>query len=278
MTRPVRNSFTARPRTGPPPSAGVGHRFARRLLRWGAVSAACAVGAIGLVQYAKWHAYFAAADIVVETDGRLTREAIMSRAGLTPGMSLVALPARAIERRLRQHPRIRSATVTREFPRRVRVTIRERFAIAKIRRKRYAPAALLDGSGESFASRPGAADDLPYVSGLERLALDTAAAQTVLVDVRTCLSLSRAWDVDVSEIQWDAQRGYTLVIDGRQVVIRLGHSLGRPVFLHLGRVLAHWPADRSATLFDARFADQIVVSPLALNPRGADGGRVTRRL
>lgn len=241
-------------------------------------AAACVAGVVALVRYARGHDYFAVAQIVVETDGQLNRRAVLDWTGLVPGGSLFDVSVRTVEDRLRHHPRVRTASVTREFPQRVRVTIRERRAIAAIRGARPDAAAFLDRSGESFVSVAAASDDLPYVSGLERMPLDAPTARTVLADVSACLALSRELGVPVSEIRWDARQGYTLVVDGPQVVVRLGHAPERTVFHRLRLVLTAWSAERPASVFDTRFADRIIVSPLTPKSYGARGAGNMRRL
>ncbi len=233
----------------------------RSLILLGLVCAGCSVGGVVLVHYAEQHPYFAATDIVVSTDGRFTPDKIKQWAGVAPGMNLIALDVQAVEQRLRQHPWVHTAAVTREFPQRIYLTIRERHPIARIRRPE---AAYLDGNGDSFVAPASGAYDLPYVSGLERLPLETQTVRTVLTGARLCLSLIREWDVALSEIHWDDQRGYTLFLSDRQVVIRLGQQIRPSVLVLMQRVLERWPRDRRAAVFDARFTDQIVVSPLPL--------------
>ena len=67
----------------------------------------------------------------------------------------------------------------------------------------------------------------------------------------------------VSEIHWDAQHGYTLFLAQRQATIQFGWHIIPEKFVHIGRVLEAWPADGPAAVFDARFADQIVVRPVS---------------
>jgi len=60
----------------------------------------------------------------------------------------------------------------------------------------------------------------------------------------------------------------------RGVVIRLGQQIRPTVFVLMQRVLERWP-DRRATVFDARFTDQIVASPL---PVRLDKGKKRERV
>lgn len=244
----------------------------RSLILLGLVCVGCTIGGVVLVHYAEQHPYFAATDIVVSTDGRLTPDEIRQWAGTAPGMNIIALDVQAVEQRLRQHPWVHTAAVTREFPQRIYLTIRERHPIARIRRPE---AAYLDGNGDSFVAPTSSAHDLPYVSGLERVPLETQTVRTVLAGARLCLSLIQEWNVALSEIHWDDRRGYTLFLSDRQVVIRLGQQIRPTVFVLMQRVLERWPRDRRATVFDARFTDQIVASPLPLR---LDKGKKRKRV
>ena len=244
----------------------------RSIVLLGLVCVACSIGGVVLVQYAQHHSYFTATDIVVSTDGTLTSDEIKQWAGVAAGMNTVALDVRAVEQRLRQHPWVHTAVVTREFPQRVYLTIRERQPVARIRRPEVA---YLDGNGDSFVAPASGAHDLPYVSGLERVPLETPSVRTVLAGVRLCLLLIQEWNVALSEIHWAERRGYTLFLSDRQIVIRLGQKIRPGVFGLLQRVLERWPPDRRATVFDARFTDQIVVSPLPLR---LDKGKKRKRV
>ena len=251
----------------------------RSILLLGIVCVGCGIGGVVLVHYAKHHPYFAVSDIIVSTDGTLTQDEIKQWGGVAQGMNIIALDVRAVERRFMQHPWVQTAVVTREFPQRIYLTIQERHPIALIRNPEAAYEAIyLDGNGESFIAPISGAHDLPYVSGLERIPLETQTGQTVLAEVRLSLSLLQEWDVALSEIHWDDQRGYTLFLSERQVVIRLGQTISPAVFVLIQRVLESWPQDRQATVFDTRFTDQIVVAPLPLRPYRGRGADLTRAL
>ncbi len=221
-----------------------------------------------LVQYAQHHPYFAAQDIVMLTDGQLTQEEVWTWGGLSPGINILNFDVWETEQRLVQHPWIRTADVSREFPQRIHVMIREHHPVAVIRRQETT---YLDTTGEIFVDPSSDVRDLPYLSGLERIPLDTQTAQTVLAEAGVCLSLTREWGVKLSEIHWDNQQGYTVFLSDRHVAIRLGHEIRSNVFVQVRRVLEMWPPDRPAVVFDTRFADQIVVHPFPIELHGRGG-------
>ena len=251
-------------------------QLSRRVgLLFGLLCLGCSMAGILLVHYAGQHPYFAATQIVFSTDGKLTQDEVQQWGQVALGTNIISLNVRSLEQRLVQHPWIQTAVVSREFPRRLHLTIQERDPIALIRRFE---AAYLDGDGGSFSAPLSGVHDLPYISGLERVPLDTQTAQTVLAEVRLCLSLTQEWGIVLSEIHWGGQHGYTVFLSDRQVAIRLGHTLGPSAFALVKRVLETWPPDRQATVFDTRFADQIVASPLPLKSDRRRGVELTRTL
>jgi hypothetical protein len=126
------------------------------------------------------------------------------------------------------------------------------------------PLTYLDETGVWFvAGAHGENLDLPYISGLAGLSLETPLAQSALIGVPPLLTLSRLWAEPLSEVHWDRYRGYTVFLMRRRVTIRLGWETLPEKFVQIGTVLTHWPVDGPAALFDARFANQVVVQPEA---------------
>jgi cell division septal protein FtsQ len=218
-----------------------------------------------VTHYAAHHPYFALQDIEVSSDGRLSVEQIRRWSGLKHGMNLWEVNPQHVEKRLHAQAWVQTADVRREFPQRVHVTVTSRRPVAIILRK---PFTYLDDTGTYFVVQEGGDDiDLPYVSGLEHISLDTPASRAVLAEIVHLLSLVHLWREPISEIHWDPRRGYTLFLMGRQVSILLGKETTPEKFTQLRSVLEIWPVGRPAVLFDARFAHQVVVRPEA-NSRG----------
>lgn len=210
-------------------------------------------------QYVTQHPYFAVEDIQVSSDGRFALEQVRIWSGVEIGMSLWAVHPPQVEARLRAQPWVRTATVRREFPRRVLIAVQTRRPIAIILRQ---PPTYLDDMGGYFVPQEGIQEvDLPYVSGLAQMALDTPEVRDILRDVVYVLALARLWREPLSEIHWDAYRGYTLFLAERRVTIDLGEQPTPEQFARVRTVLETWPADWPAALFDARFAHQVVVRP-----------------
>lgn len=228
-----------------------------------------------LTQYASVHPYFTIGEVVVEAGGRFSPEEIQTWASVAPGMNLWEIDPVQVETRLLAHPWVHTAQVRREFPQRVYVTVSARQPVAIIL---HASLTYVDETGACFTGRHnGDPLDLPYVSGLAGLSLETSAAQAALAGVLHVLSLTRLWQDPLSEIHWDQKQGYTLFLAHRRVVVRLGWEIAAEKFAQVGRVLETWPVDGPAMLLDARFADQVVARPYS-SVRGASAQNSTRPL
>ena len=226
------------------------------------------------------HPYFAVQKIVVHGDGGLSHADIEEWSKIRKGTSVFEIDPWQIEAELLTQPWVASAVVKRDLPDTVSIQVHARRPVAIIRGTQ---GGYLDQQGTSFfdpsEQSQGTQRDLPYLSGVAALALDTPQARQVLVEVHQLLSLTRLWrnagsesrrnsgrdsrPDQVSEIQWDAQHGYTLFLSHRQATIRVGWHMIPEKFVHIGRVLETWPADGPAAVFDARFADQVVVRPVS---------------
>ena len=226
-----------------------------------------------LTRYVMHHPYFTVQEIVVNSNGRFSAEEVRTWGGLVLGRSLWKIDPAQVEARLRAQPWIETAQVRREFPQRVYVTVKTRRPVAIVLQDSLL---YLDDTGTCFAGQ-GKSEvlDLPYVSGLTGLSLDTPTARTALTGVLHLLSLARLWQEPLSEVHWDPQQGYTVFLARLRVTIRLGWTTTPEKFAQVGAVLATWPIDGPAALFDARFADQVVVRPSAdeRDPRAHDLSR-----
>jgi cell division septal protein FtsQ len=212
-----------------------------------------------VAHYAAQHSYFAVQDIQVSSHGRFSTEQIRAWSGLTLGMNLWTIDPPQLEARLRAQPWIQAARVKREFPDRVHIVVSIRRPVAIVWRQ---PFTYLDDTGAYFVIQEGEKEiDLPYISGLETMSLDTPTARAVLADVVHLLSLAHLWRESLSEIHWDQRQGYTLFLVDRPVTIHLGKEATPEKFAQVRTVLDAWPVDRPAALFDARFARQVVVRP-----------------
>jgi hypothetical protein len=213
------------------------------------------------------HPYFAVQKIVVDSDGRLSHADIQQWSKIRTGTSVFEIDPWQVEADLLTQPWVASAVVERDLPNAIHIQVHARRPVAIVR---GTPSVYLDQQGTSFfdpsEQTEEARRDLPYISGVAELPLDTPQARQILVGVQQLLSLTRLWRNhgrdQVSEIHWDEQQGYTLFLSYRQATIRVGWHTIPEKFVHIGRVLETWPEDGPAAVFDARFADQVVVRPV----------------
>jgi cell division septal protein FtsQ len=220
-----------------------------------------------LVRYVTDHPYFSVKEVVVHADGRFLPTDLRAWSGMAPGMNLWRIEPERVEAQLLTHQEIQTAQIWREFPHHVHIAVSARQPVAIVRTEEGL--VYVDDTGVCFPSREHEALDLPYISGLSPLPLDTATARTALVGALQRLSLARLWQEPVSEIRWDQEEGYTLFLEHHQVAVWLEWKTAAEQFAHVGKVLTQWPVDGPAVLFDARFDDQIVVQP----PRRIDSRR-----
>jgi cell division septal protein FtsQ len=210
-------------------------------------------------QYVSSHSYFAVTDIAIEAEAPFSPEEILTWSGLTRGMSVWVIDPQQVEERLLTVSGIRAAQVHREFPQRVAIHVQTRRPVAVIARPTVT---YLDNSGESFTLPSQQLElDLPYVTGLAEMALDSVTARTALVGVLPLLPLATVWAEPLSEIHWDPKHGYTLFLVRRHLTIRLGWETVPEKFAQVGMVLAQLPGDGSSAVVDARFVNQVVVRP-----------------
>jgi cell division septal protein FtsQ len=211
-------------------------------------------------QYVYSHPYFAVTDIAIEVEAPFSPEDILTQSGLTRGMSVWEIDPQQVEDRLLTVSGIRAVQVHREFPQRAAIHVRTRRPLAVIARPTVT---YLDDRGEAFTLPNQHPElDLPYVTGLSEVALDSVTARAALAGVLPLLPLATVWAEPLSEIHWDQQHGYTLFLARRHFTIRLGWETAPEKFAQVGMVLARLPIeDGVSAVVDARFVNQVVVRP-----------------
>jgi cell division protein FtsQ len=120
------------------PPRGEGRSWAGRLALTLVVLAALVGGGTALAALVRdqWlHRIPALAlrNLVVSTDGVVSRPELLAVAGLKPGQNLLALDLPAVQARLLRHPRLAGAELHRELPDTLRLVVRERVPVARVR-------------------------------------------------------------------------------------------------------------------------------------------------
>ncbi|HTI73242.1 MAG TPA: FtsQ-type POTRA domain-containing protein [Candidatus Limnocylindria bacterium] len=70
--------------------------------------------------------------IPIEVDGVLPIEEIRQLSGIRPGQNILSINLPAVRERLQRHPRIEDAAISVEFPETLRISIKERFPLARV--------------------------------------------------------------------------------------------------------------------------------------------------
>jgi len=166
------------------------------------------------------HTYFAVREVVVRAPRGVLAEHVRRVAGIEPGKSIWHVDCRAVEKRLRAEPWVRSARVRRELPHRVVIQLHtERpVAIAALGGREGAQGLYFVGPHGRIFGVVGDADprDFPYLTGLAAADVQGEAPLGARA-IRRALGLLRliarggAGVEAASEINVDRTRGLTLL-------------------------------------------------------------------
>jgi cell division protein FtsQ len=137
-------------------------RRRRRLLVWGLVALALAVGTVQLARTP----LFGLAAVHVEGARAVGRDEVLAAADVRPGEPYLGLDLDAIRRRVAALPRVAAARVVRDYPASLRILVSERTPVAALRTRTAAVSWLVaaDGTVLEATSRPPAG--LPRVAGV----------------------------------------------------------------------------------------------------------------
>ncbi len=133
-----------------------------RGIRWLALATAVSVGTFLFLHSAA----FRVQTVTVEGTSRLGTAEVRALLGLDPGAYLWRADPEALAERLRQHPLIAQARVTRVWPRGLRVQVRERVASAIVGYYRYYLALDTQGVALEMVDSLNALD-LPLITGAD---------------------------------------------------------------------------------------------------------------
>jgi cell division protein FtsQ len=244
-------------------------------------------GAIGLfavlaVVLPLWHAarthpYFGVHEVRWTHHGRLSEAELRDALGVPDGTNIWSVDVQAVAARLRRLPWVRSASVRRDLPDRLLVSVGE-----------YRPAAIVAvaaphpglffvaGNGRIFAPVGDRdARDLPYVTGLTGADLggdDGFGPQAV----HTALALLRhvrlhAPEIGaLSEVHVAREDGVTLIPMHRAVPIALGWGTFPVKLARASRVLGLWRGrDREIAGINCMFDNDIIVRTRAARATNA---------
>ena len=159
------------------------HR-ARWLLAVGAVVVTAGLTGFGVYRLIKFtsakmvyeNQRFAITQIIVQDDGVLTPQQVMSAAGVAVGQNLLSLDLAVVQRRLEDLPLVRRVEVRRMMPSKLQIHVDERIAVARLRAVGTSDAAyFIDRGGvvlrpvrfsDGTVVQPQAAGTLPVLIGM----------------------------------------------------------------------------------------------------------------
>jgi cell division protein FtsQ len=203
--------------------------------------------------------YFRTQTIAVSGNQRLSEAEILLQAGIRRGDNLLALNLRVVRERLREHPWISEARVSREIPETIAIQIEEHVPLACVDLGRKF---LIDAQGRVFKEvAKGDADDLPMVKGIDYadIRLGDDPLGPAMGAVVQALRLSQTADsaiayADIEQLHLDKEMGVSLTLKQGQRLIKLGfdhYELKYERFKQLLRQLERnesWRAFQSADL------------------------------
>lgn len=261
-------------------------RLKREIVRRRLLGSCCAVLSLLAIGAGAWlfhmpvsaalwtHPYFVIRDLCIEGEGPLLSEAdIQAWISLQRGTSLWDAAPVPLRARLEEHPVIESATVTREFPGRLEIIVRERqpYAIVVLDRLYY-----VDRDGRLLRPlSPADSRNYPLISGLDS---DMTPGYRVWA-VRRALELieasrQRASIADVSEVKIDSKRGVVLHPVDPKVPILLGWDDWEAKLARVSKVLRLGTTQLDAiAALDVRFRNQVVLRRANPGPASARSQR-----
>ena len=241
--------------------------FGRKWVGRSSLAAACGITLAALVWYgipAGWHwvhahPYFAITKLELDGNRRLTQHDVLEWIGVQDGTSIWDASPSVLQMRLESHPWIRRASVQREFPRHLAITVQERRPVAIVRLDTLD---YVDRAGHILGPlRDDDSRDFPLITGFE----DDAARRFAPIGVHRALQFLRRCERlscfdGVSEVHVSQQLGLTVFPQRTAVAVVLGWGGWREKLARSTRVLAAWEGQtaRVATV-DVSFRQLVVV-------------------
>jgi cell division protein FtsQ len=229
--------------------------------------------------------YFAAREIVIEGNRRLTPEQVARQAQVEKGDNILSIKLSLVRKRLLAHPWIAQAEVSREIPSRIAIRIKEHSALAVVDLgKKF----LINHQGQVFkAWEPEDGIKLPRISGLELSDLEVYglsepmdAGQPRIVSapfkaVMKVLDLgNRQGSILpnhlIKEINVDRQIGLTIYAFDRLKTISLGYSDYTGKYRMLTKLFSYLKRHRGIFDFDRidlNNLQRIVINPINYPPK-----------
>ena len=232
--------------------------------------------------------YFGARQLTIEGMQRLTREQVARQAGVHPGVNILSTNLTLTRKRLRAHPWIAEAEVSREIPSGLTIVIKEHTALAMVDLgQKY----LINTHGDIFkAWEPSDPHNLPLVSGLNLSDLTVSGRPEPAppgIDQKSPAPFKSVMQVlqlggkkgsilpnrVVKKIHVDRQIGLTVHAFDRGKIINLGYSNYAGKYRMLSDFFSYLKHHRSISGFeriDLNNLKRVVVNPIRKSqPKGS---------
>jgi len=204
------------------------------------------------------------ASIEVTPLKRVSRDEIVTLAGIRPGDSMLGLDLGAVVARLSKNPWLEQVQVRRYFPHTLSITLSERTpqAVANVGCLYY-----LDEKGVLFKSlAEGDRLDFPLITGFtaEELAKDPKGCQDALKSALQLIGTLKKGGVfsldDISEIHYSKGYGFTLFTMEGGVPVKLGNGDFSDKLTRLAGIYKELqPQMQALDYIDLDYADKIIV-------------------
>ncbi|MFB3924455.1 MAG: cell division protein FtsQ/DivIB [Syntrophales bacterium] len=158
--------------------------------------------------------FFQVEKTVVTGCEKVTEKEILELSGLKPSQNILALNTGLMERRIKSNPWIQEVSITRNLPRNLLIEIKERKAVALIRRE--STLFFMDENGTVFKKLDaGERADLPILTGFYDRGKEDLELIRKSIELLAFLSSSNDFPKieNISEIQGDVIFGFSLFVD-----------------------------------------------------------------
>lgn len=212
--------------------------------------AGVSAGFVFAYDYFTQSGHFTVRRIEVQGNQRLTRQAILDRAGIDPDTNILALNLSVARRRLLADPWVAGARIARDIPSGLKITVTEQQALARLQSGDDAEY-LLNADGRIF-KRADELDrgDWPRITGLDDGDLPVAGRPVTkgMQAVMQLLRLSRETTsplpyARIRDIAVDREIGISVTLRESRRTIRLGFGNYRAKCAVLDRLTARFGSD-----------------------------------
>jgi len=211
--------------------------------------------------------YFSTQSIQVKGNTRLSEEAVLKQSGIKPGENLLAINLKLVRKRLLAHPWVSKASVAREIPNIIRISISEHRALAVLDLGRKF---IINHQGRIFKEHSKFdPQGLPLVTGVvyADISLGDDRLTPTMQVLMEVLELSKASKSilpyrQIRTLHMDTEMGVTLGVWQDERKIKLGLSRFEYKYGQLKKLLPHLKYNskwKGFQLIDVTNPDRIVV-------------------